>query len=99
LQCLIKSIDAEETRNIVHAYHITSRLCAVPDMSRFQLIDSDHNLDDNGNDMTEVVREGEASSSTGPHRMRITSGGQVAGYVNFALTFLKVRSTNPQEIN
>jgi hypothetical protein len=28
--------------------------------------------------------------------MRITSGGQVAGYVNFALTFLKVRSTHPR---
>jgi hypothetical protein len=35
--------------------------------------------------------KGEPSSSNGPHRMRITSGGQVSGYVNFALTFLKVR--------
>jgi hypothetical protein len=59
-------------------------------------MDNDHNLDDNDNDMTEVVQEGEASSSKGPHRMRITSGGQVAGYVNFALTFLKVRSTHPR---
>jgi hypothetical protein len=63
-------------------------------MSRFQLIDSDHNLDDNDNKMIELVREGEASSSKGPHRMRITSGGQVAGYVNFALTFLKVCPTH-----
>ena len=40
--------------------------------------------------MAEGLQAGEASSSTGPHRMRITSGGNVAGYVNFALTFLKV---------
>lgn len=47
--------------------------------------------------MTKDVQEGEASSSTGPYRMRITSGGQVAGYVNFALTLLKVCLTNFQE--
>jgi hypothetical protein len=57
-------------------------------------MDNDHNLDDNDNDMTEVVQRGEASSSKGPHRMRITSGGQVAGYVKFALTFLKVCPTH-----
>jgi len=68
----------------------------VPDVSRFQFIDCDHNLVDNDNDMVEVVQEGEASSSKGPHRMRITSGGQVAGYVNFALTFLKVCPTQPR---
>jgi hypothetical protein len=99
LQCLIKSIDAEETRNITHAYLVLSRLCTVPDMSRFQLIDSDHNLDDNDKHMVEVVQEGEASSSTGPHRMRITSGGQVAGYVNFALSFLKVCLKHTQGFN
>jgi len=58
-------------------------------------MDNDYNLDDNDNDMTEVVQGGEASSSKGPHRMRITSGGQVAGYVKFALTFLKVCPTHP----
>lgn len=31
------------------------------------------------------------STMTEPHRMRITSGGQISGYVNFALKFLKVR--------
>jgi hypothetical protein len=76
-----------------HAYYL------VPDVSRFQLIDNDHSVDDNDNDMVEVIQEGEASSSTGPHRMRITSGGQVAGYVNFALTSLKVRPIHLQEIN
>jgi hypothetical protein len=59
------------------------------------LIDSDHNIDNNDNDMIEVVQRGEASSSKGPHRMRITSGGQVAGYVNFVLTFLKVCPITP----
>ena len=87
------------TRNITHAYPVFSRLRSVPDVSRFQFIDCDHDLVDNDNDMVEVVQEGEASSSKGPHRMRITSGGQVAGYVNFALTFLKVCPTRLQEIN
>jgi hypothetical protein len=71
----------------------------VPDMLRFQLIDSDHTLDDNDNDMVEVAQEGEASSSKGPHLMRITSGGQVAGYVNFALSFLKVCLKHTQGTN
>jgi hypothetical protein len=66
----------------------------VPDVLRFQFVDNDHSVDDNDNDMVEVVQEGVASSSNGPHRMRITSGGQVAGYVNFALTFLKVCPTH-----
>ena len=78
------------TRNIRHAYFMCSCLAPVPDMLRFQFIDNDHDVNDNDNDMTEEAKEGEGSSSTGPHRMRITSGGQVAGYVNFALTFLKV---------
>jgi len=77
-------------RNISHAYYVNSRLAPVPVILRFQFIDNDHDVNYNGNDMTEVVQDGEASSSTGSHRMRITSGGQVAGYVNFALTFLKV---------
>ena len=89
MQCLIKS-HGREPRNIQHAYYSRPRLAPVPDMLRFQFIDYDHDVNDNDNDMTEVTQDGEASSSTGPHRMRITSGGQVAGYVNFALTFLKV---------
>jgi len=82
--------NGREARNICYAYYAPSRLAPVPDMLRFQFIDNDHDVNDNDNDMTEVTQDGEASSSTGPHRMRITSGGQVAGYVNFALTFLKV---------
>jgi hypothetical protein len=62
-------------------------------------MDNDHKFDDNDNEMIEVVQEEEASSSKGPHRIRITSGGQVAGYVNYALTFLKVCPTHLQEIN
>jgi hypothetical protein len=62
-------------------------------------MDNDHKFDDNDNEMIEVVQEGEASSSKGPHRIRITSGGQGAGYVNYALTFLKVCPTHLQEIN
>jgi hypothetical protein len=38
--------------------------------------------------------EVDAESSTGPHRMRITSGGSVAGYVKFALDFLQVCLAN-----
>ena len=49
-----------------------------------------NHLFNQSNDMAEGLQAGEASSSAGPHRMRITSGGNVAGYVNFALTFLKV---------
>lgn len=37
-----------------------------------------------------VTRNAEASSSTGPHRMRITSGGCVKTYVSFAIGFLQV---------
>lgn len=32
-----------------------------------------------------------ASSSTEPHRMRITSGGSIASYLKFSLNFLQVR--------
>jgi hypothetical protein len=31
----------------------------------------------------------EAGPSSGPHRMRITTGGSVQAYVTFALSFLK----------
>jgi hypothetical protein len=62
--------------------------CAWIDISDSKTI-NDHQLD---NDMDKMETEAEASSSTGPHRMRITAGGQVSGYVNFALTFLKVYS-------
>jgi hypothetical protein len=31
----------------------------------------------------------EAGPSSGPHRMRITTGGSVQAYVTFALAFLK----------
>lgn len=53
-----------------------------------------------GRGMTiEAMDEAEASSSTGPHRMRITSGGQVGGYVNFALSFLKASLLCPPEVS
>lgn len=38
-----------------------------------------------------AAEEPEAGPSTGPHHMRISTGGSIASYVKFALDFLQVR--------
>ena len=36
-----------------------------------------------------------ASADSGPHQIRITSGGSISHYVKFSLSYLKVRSASP----
>jgi len=67
---------------IILAFHLTFDLTTAP-------ASSPNAVKDLGR-LSNMDQQLEAGPSSGPHRMRITSGGSIPSYVKFAVGFLLV---------